>query len=474
MKSILREYIRAALVLNEADDEYTTSSALISGLKTAVVKDAMPAELAGLVAAANNVIEKNLDAYLAEAQAEIDKLGMLDVIDMGQEDLASIYRSISALLASDASELDNTNYPIRTALYLIALDENMPNVFESTSDFLSSVVSQLGELMPGESPSIQVPAQNENRNSAYSTISEGAIWDGIKKGAEWLAGKTASAGVTTGGAAKSVGKVITAPSNTGYKKLARFIGEYLDDAIKDMPDTLKLNAGKAISKAQDAVMATDPENLLLRSDIAYSINDLKAVAADLLNTMGKNSSKTVENLTDAEIEIALRARLPDELDALLATNADLVAYVKEALRLASDAAGGTARFMANFGPTRVAFLVGSTIALALGVDATAAALEKAGTIAPNSSILKADFVALVTFEKLAAKGASAAESVGNKLNNADVYGSVIDFNAFGAAFATLVDYMRFNPNRKPILLPTDLEELSARMSDIVSRVGTKE
>lgn len=469
MKSILREYIRAALIISEANNEYTTSSALISGLKTDGTQE-MPDELAGLVAAANNVIEKNLDAYLAEAQTEIDKLGMLEVIDMGEEDLARIYRSISTLLASDASELTNTNYPIRTALYLIALDKNMPNVFESTSDFLSNVVSLLGELMPGESASIQIPAKNENRNSAYGTISEGAVWDGIKSGAKWLADKTVSTVATGGSAVKSVGKVITAPSSTGYKKLAGFIEEQLPSAIEDIPSTVKINTKSAISNAQDTVMASDPGNSQLKAEIEYSVDELVYVAEDLLDTMGKNSSKTVQNLTDAEIEDALRARLPKQIVSL-SRDADLIKYVKEAIRLADEATGGMTRFAANLGPMRFAFSMGSVIAIGAGAAATSEALEKAGTIAPNASITKTDFAALVTFEKLAAKGASAAESVGNKLNAADVYGSVIDMSAFSAAFATLIDYMRFNPNRAPILQPTDLETLSEDMSNAVARVS---
>lgn len=468
MKSILREYIRAALVLNEADDEYTTSSALISGLKTDAAQD-MPAELAGLVAAANNVIEKNLDVYLAEAQIEIDKLSTLSVVDMGQEDLTSIYRSISALLLLDAAELTDTNYPIRTALYLIALDENMPRVYESTSDFLLSIVSQLGEYMPGESPGIQVPTTNENRSSIYSTISEGKIWDAIKYGAGWMTDKAVAAGTRGGGAAKTVGKVITAPSNTGYQKLARFIEQRLDKAIEEIPSTVKLNAGKVISKARESALAGKPGDELFSAAIEYGTDDLKVVALDILEAMGKDSSKTVANLTDAEIETALRARLPDALDGL-ATNVSLVAYVKEAIRLADMATGSVSRSIANFGPVRFTFAIASVTAATFGAVATSNALKKAGTIAPNAIISKTDFATLVTFEKLAAKGASAAKSVGSKLNSVDVYDSVIDFNTFGAVFATLIDYMQFNPLRKQPLQPVELEDLSAKMSNAVASV----
>lgn len=472
MKSILREYIRAALVLNEEDGDYTTSSALISGLKTDAAQG-MPPELAGLVAAANNVIEKNLEIYLADAQTEIDKLDTLSVLDMGQEDLTSIYRSISALLRLDASELTETHYPIRTALYLIALDENMPGVFESTSDFLLSIVSQLGEAMPGNSPDIQVPAQNENRSSAYSTISEGKIWDAIKYGAGWMTDKAVAAGTRGGGAAKTVSKVITAPSNTGYQKLARFIEQRLDKAIEEIPSTVKLNAGKVISKARESALAGKPGDELFSATIEYGTDDLKVVALDILEAMSKDSSKTVANLTDAEIETALRARLPDALDGL-ATNIRLVVYVKEAIRLADVATGSVPRYIANFGPVRFTFAIAALAATSVGAKATYDALKEAGTIAPNANISKTAFAALVSFEKLAAKGASAAKSVGSKLNNVDVYDSVIDFNTFGAAFATLIDCMLFNPLRNPVLQPAELEELSEKMSNAVARVTIEE
>lgn len=461
MKSILREYIRAALVLNEADDKYTTSSALISGLRQATAPE-MPSNLAGLVVAANKVIENNLSIYLAEAQKEIDNLFTLSVVDMGEEDLASIYRSISALLSADAGVLDETHYPIRTALYLIALDENMPFVFESTSDFLLSIVSQLGEMMPGNSPDIQADT-NENRNSAYGTISEGAIWNAITKGAAWLSGNAAIAG-------KVITAPIAAPGDAGYKKLASAIALKIPKAIDEMQPTFKINAERAIDKAQKSVIARN--TALPSADIAYTVDNLALVATDLLQLMAGNSSKTVANLADAEIENVLRARLPTAL-ASLSKDKDVIKYVKEAIRLADAATGGVERFVSNTGPARLTLAAGAAAAAAFGAFATADALKEAGTIAPNEAILKKDFAALVTFEKLAEKGASAAKSVGGKLDNVDVYFSRIDFDALGTTFAKLINYMQFNPFRETTLQPSELKELSGEMSAAIAAVTTQ-
>jgi hypothetical protein len=476
MKSILREYIRAALIISEADDKYTTSSALISGLQKPGTQT-MPAEIAERVATANAVIVNNLAAYLAETQIELDYLENTNILDMSEKDFTGIYQSIATLLLKDADHLKSTKYPIMTALYLIALDENMPDVSESIGDFLSGVLSSLKSAQPGQRPNIKIPdrvnpaasgnVNNENRNRG---ITEGAIWDGVKKSVGWVADKAMTAGAYTAKPVTAVVKAGMQPSGSAYKKLAKAISNKISIAINQVAETYTRGA---TNKIQLSIQKALEDQTMSSTDDAtyYSIDDLGIVAEDLLQIMESDVSKTVESLTDSEITTALRSRLPSEISSL-STDEDMIKYVKEVIRLADLATGGTERFVANLGPARITFATAAVAATAVGATFTGQALQNAATIAPNADITNEEFAKLVAFEKLTAHGTAAADRVASKLNNADVYTFNIDMNKFSEEFAKLIDYMHFDPFKNPVLQPGELRDLGSKMWATVTPPAT--
>jgi hypothetical protein len=504
MKSILREYIRAALAINEAD--VTLSAAALAGLNPPAIPDttqnadlANPA-LEDFIAKANTVIQNNLDSYVADAQQEINKLENIGFADIDASDLIAFAKGLAATTAADSTDIDKTMFPIRTAIYLMALDQSIPSASDAATDIgietLSNIfrlfkIQRFGSIEENKSKNymtFQLLSETSPASSAGSEIwrsimagldnTLGAGWRATKRGANYLADpgdkvvKNYANYLTQALASEKVlGKVPEATRDALNLAVIRTV-EALP--VKRGDAAVAKLAGNPSRAAKDTVRAavdklTVPEQIELESLIVDAVQKAAVTYAKSANA---DPSKFLYNAaTDAQIksvvEVSLRSIRPDlaahvEIESI-ATDPAVIDYFNTLITTAIREASFLSK--AAIGTTKGRFTIVATAATitAWCSESLYSAINSAGRAQPDAEIPADKLVALLAFNNLVIQGRAAADSVSNTIANVLVSDMTKEQSvSLIGALTTLQDIMNRDPMQPKTA--TELDDVSSKLT----------
>lgn len=471
MRSTLREYIRAALTIRESSeileqDKVELSTAVSSKLQAdkESPETEIPSELADLVASADRILSNNLDTFVATAQEEIDKLDNVNFVDMGQEDILIFVEGIANLLAADAESIEKIRYPFQTALYLIALNQNMSSaadVVENLVDVTLEAIQNIG--IPG-AQSYDPSAIREHRSPTRNIVSESVWIDRILTGLKYLA---APVRVTAKGA-----KWLAEPGSDAAQKFAAQVAKTIESGAhkENIPAIPRDNAFDVLvgySKTGDP--GRIQSELWHQGEADRYLDGIASAVRRTAEDAAKPGSKIdIQNVTDDKLKAAVKSSLmitaePDQA---------LVDYARAVLDAAIASVPRVGRIAAGTTPGRITLFtlaLGSLGMLGFGL---AAALKRAAKAAPSAEISLEELASLVGVSKIAQQGEAAADGILRKLPSIDIYFSKLDMQKVGQCFSDLVKIMKLRSNLD--LDDQELIELSNDMRGLVDSVRQSE
>ncbi len=506
MKSILREYIRAALAINEAG--VTLSTAALAGLKPPETPDATQnndlgnPELEDFIADANTVIQNNLDTYVDSAQQEIDKLDNIGFADIDANDLIAFAKGLAATTAADSSDIDKTMFPIRTAIYLMALDQSIPSASDAITDIgietLSNIFSlfkiqRFGSIEENKSKNYMT-LQLLNETSPASTAGS-EIWRSIMAGADntlgagWRATKRGASYLADPGdkVAKNYAYYLiqALASEKVLEKVPQATRDALNLAVVRTVEALPVKrgeaavaklAGNASKTAKDAARAavdklSVSEEIELESLIVDAVQQAAVAYAKSANA--DPSKFLYDTATDAQIksvvEVSLRNIRPSlaahvEIESI-ATDPAVIDYFNTLITTAIKEASFFSKVAIK---TTKGRLTMATIAATItGWCSTSlyAAIDSAGRAQPDAEIPADELVALLAFNNLVIQGRAAADSVSSTIENVLVTDATHEQNvSLNGALAALQDIMKRDPMQG--IKAAELADVSSNLTEV--------